>query len=143
MAFRLTDSQEKIVQIITASLAQKATPQIRFFWKKLRLAAMPPIPTRTKKQTILESALDQTRWQRLAALSAESHVAAAQLLRQEIEIEQQIEASKDKAATITPAEAAARLEEMVAQAPLTVQARIFRRLLEAHPDWADEGAWDG
>lgn len=52
-------------------------------------------------------------------------------------------ATKEATATITPAEAAARLEEMVAQAPLTVQARIFRRLLEAHPDWADEGAWDG
>lgn len=43
--------------------------------------------------------------------------------------------------SLTPAEAAARLEEMVAQAPLQVQARIYRRLVEAHPDWSEEDAW--
>lgn len=141
MAFRLTDSQEKIVQIITAALALQPTPQLRFFWKKLRLAALPPMPVRTKKQTVLESALDQTRWQRLAALSAESHVAAAQLLRQEIEIEQQIDDKKQNSNPLTPAESAARLEELVLQAPVSVQAKIYKRIQEAHPEWDDEDAW--
>jgi len=141
MAFRLTDSQEKIVQIITAALAAKPTPQLRFFWKKLRLAALPPMPIRTEKQTVQESALDQTRWQRLAALSAESHVAAAQLLRQEIEIEQQIDDKKQSSNPLTPAESAARLEELVLQAPISVQAKIYQRLVEAHPDWTEEDAW--
>jgi len=141
MAFRLTDSQEKIVQIVTAALAQKATPQLRFFWRKLRAAALPDMPVRTKKQTVAESALDQTRWQRLAALSAESHVAAAQLLRQEIEIELQIEAAKSNPNALTPAESAARLEELVLQAPISVQAKIYKRIQEAHPEWDDEDAW--
>jgi hypothetical protein len=30
---------------------------------------------------------------------------------------------------------------MVSQAPLSVQARIFQRILQAHPDWAEEGVW--
>jgi hypothetical protein len=47
----------------------------------------------------------------------------------------------DAAAALTPTEAAARLEEMAFQAPLSVQARIFQRILQAHPDWAEEGAW--
>ena len=141
MAFRLTDSQEKIVQIVTAALAQKATPQLRFFWRKLRTAALPDMPVRTKKQTVAESALAQTRWQRMAALCADSHVAAAQLLKQEIELELQIEAAKSNPNALTPAESAARLEELVLQAPISVQGKIYRRLMEAHPDWTEDDAW--
>jgi len=141
MAFRLTDSQEKIVQIVTAALAQKATPQLRFFWRKLRAAALPDMPVRTKKQTVAESALAQTRWQRMAALCADSHVAGAQLLKQEIELELQIEAAKSNPNALTPAESAARLEELVLQAPISVQGKIYKRIQEAHPEWDDEDAW--
>jgi hypothetical protein len=51
-------------------------------------------------------------------------------------------AARESTTTLTPEAAASRLEEMAAQAPLLVQARIFRRLLESHPDWIEEGAWE-
>ena len=50
-------------------------------------------------------------------------------------------ANKDASRSLTPAESAARLEELVLQAPISVQAKIYRRLVEAHPDWTDEDAW--
>jgi len=52
------------------------------------------------------------------------------------------EAAKASITALTPTEAAARLEEMISQSPLSIQARIFQRILQAHPDWAEEGAWD-
>jgi len=50
-------------------------------------------------------------------------------------------ASKDASRSLTPAESAARLEELVLQAPISVQGKIYRRLVEAHPDWTEEDAW--
>jgi hypothetical protein len=52
-----------------------------------------------------------------------------------------MDAAKDANRSLTPAESAARLEELVLQAPISVQGKIYRRLVEAHPDWAEEDAW--
>ena len=136
MAFRLTDPQAQLIGLIERQLAQKATPQLRFFWKKLRNVALPTIPKRRRNQNSQGYALEQVRWQRTAALCAESHVAAAQLLRDEIELLQILESNTSKAA-LTPAEAAAALEEAVLQAPLKVRYAIYQRLLATNPDWAE------
>lgn len=94
MGFRLTADQSELLSKVAVALAAKATPQIRFFWRELRKEVMPPVPERGKKQTALQYAAVQTRWQRVVALSADSHVAAKDLLKQEIELDREIEAIK-------------------------------------------------
>ena len=136
MAFRLTEPQAQLIGLIERQLAQKATPQLRFFWKKLRSAALPEIPKRRRGQDSQSYALEQVRWQRLASLSAESYVAAAQLLRDEVALIGAVEATQGKE-NMTPTEAAAALEEAVLQAPLKVRYAIYQRLLATNPDWAE------
>ena len=93
---------------------------------------------RREVQAVLNAARTDKSWNAAASLilqlrKADEVVALATAAE---------EAAKETTKDISPTEAAARLEEMVSQSPLSVQARIFRRLVEAHPDWTDEGAWD-
>ena len=136
MAYRLTESQEKIIQLVTAALNQKATPQLRFFWRKLRAAALPAIPTPKRTASPIANALEQTRWQRLAALAAESHVAAAGLLQAEIKLIRELrdEAPTEKA--VSASQAGAALVDAVIDAPRAVQWEIYQRLSEL-PGFAD------
>ena len=92
---------------------------------------------RRQVQTLLEAAKVDKSWNAVASLvlqlrKADEVVALATAAE---------EASKDSSTALTPAESAARLEELVMQAPLKVHARIFKRLLEAHPDWLEEDSW--
>ena len=137
MGFRLSEPQSQLIGLVERQFAQKATPQLRFFWKKLRSVALPPMPKRKKRQGANEYALDQIRWQRTAALAVESHVAAAQLLRNEIELIQVLE-SKTIEREMTPAEAAAALVQQVMDAPLKVKWEVYRRILEAHPNFEEQ-----
>ena len=139
MGHHLTDAQGKLIEVCERMMALKPTPQIRFFWKKLRSVVLPKIPRKGRNQSAKEYALAQLRWQRLAALACESHVAAGSLLAQEIEMEVQLEeANAAKGQALTPEQAAAQLEELVLSATDRTQYRIFRRLLEAHPGWVEE-----
>lgn len=137
MAYRLTEGQAKIIQVVEASLRQKPTPQIRFFWRKLRNAALPPVPVRGKKQTAKEYALTQLRWQRLAALASDSHVAAGSLLTQEIALEIELEAD-GPVEKMSASEASASLLEEIRQSPLPVQFEVYKMLLQLHPTWGQE-----
>lgn len=137
MSFRLTDPQQKLVDEVIAQLTLRPTPQLRFFWRKLRTAALPPIPPRGKKQDAKTYALTQLRWQRLAALAADSHTAAAGLLTQEIELELGLEANVPKE-IMAPNEAVASLLEEVRQAPLKVQYQAFQLLQQLHPTWGQD-----
>ena len=137
MGFRLSEPQSQLIGLVERQFAQKATPQLRFFWKKLRSVALPPMPKRKKRQGANEYALDQIRWQRTAALAVESHVAAAQLLREEIDILRTLE-SLEPSGGVSPTEAAAALVEMALKAPIKVQWEIFRRLSEANPNWKED-----
>jgi len=142
MPYRLTDSQEKIILLVETALNQKPTPQLKFFWRKLRIAALPKCPPRKKNQGVVEAALTQTRWQRLAALAADSHVAASALLKQEIELERELTASQGASENLTSDEASQQLCSIVADAPISIQGEVFRILASQHPDWLEPGAWD-
>ena len=133
MAYRLTDPQETLVNLVSQQFLQKPTPQIRFFWRKLRACLLPDMP-KPKRKNALEDALDQIRWQRVVALAADSHVAAASLLRDQIGLEREITAHIGEK-IISPEKAMEILIQEVEQAPMKVQYRIFSSLLAKHPDW--------
>jgi hypothetical protein len=134
MSFRISVEHQKLLDDVVVALALRPTPALRFFWRKLRTAALPPIPPRGKKQTAKEYALTQLRWQRLAALAADSHVAAGSLLTQEIALEVELEVDKP-VAKMSPAEAGASLLEEIRQSPLKVQFDIYNMLIQLHPTW--------
>ena len=137
MSFRVSAEHQELLEKVTAVFALKATPALRFFWRKLRTAALPPIPTRAKKQTAKEYALTQLKWQRLAALAADSHVAAGSLLTQEIALEIELEAD-GPVEKMSASEASASLLEEIRQSPLTVQFEVYKMLLQLHPTWGQE-----
>ena len=118
MAFRLTDSQAQLIDLVERALRQPPTLQLRFFWRKLRQAALPEIPKEKRGQDPEEYALTQVRWQRLAALSAESHVAAAGLLKDELAIARGIEERKRAvAAELTSDDAIKQIAEVLSRLP--------------------------
>jgi hypothetical protein len=137
--FRLTEQQEKILTIVEAQFRPAPTSQLRWFWKRLRAAVLPPVPTRRRNQTALEYALTQTRWQRIAALSVESHVAAAQLLRQEIELEMQLTPA---VIAETPEQQNDALRAQVRTAPKSLRWDILQDILADNPDWVGDDTPD-
>ena len=136
MTFRLTELQKKLLAEVEAAFAQKANPQLRFFWRKLRTAALPDIPAPKRNASPIANALDQTRWQRLAALAADSHVAALGLLKAEIELVRELrdEAPVEKA--VSASQAGPALVDAVIDAPRAIQWEIYQRLGEL-PGFAD------
>ena len=128
MAYRLTDTQAKIIDLVRAQLAQKPTPQLRFFWKHLRATTLPSVPTRGRKQSAVKHALEQVRHQRTAALAAESHVAAAQLLKMEIDLEREVEASEQVTHQLTPEQLAGELVARLPMLPASIQEQILQQL---------------
>lgn len=131
MAHRLTERQAKVIAIIEAELAAKKTPQIAFFWRKLRAAALPKIPPPKRGATVAQNALVQVRWQRMAALAGDSHVAAQALLKQEIELLREIEAgNQPEMATLAPEQAREQLIQLVESAPRATKYAIYRQLSE-------------
>ena len=136
MAHRLTDPQAKLVALVDQQLAQKPTPQLRFFFRKLRAAALPKIPQRKKNQTSTAYALEQTRWQRLAALAADSHTAAAVLLENECELAERVDAERSVTAE-TPEQQHAALIEQVVTAPPSIHWEVWQRLSALHPEWTE------
>ena len=135
MAYRLTDRQTKVIAIVDAALAEKKTPQIAFFWRKLRAAALPKVPPHKRGLSVPENALIQVRWQRGAALASDSHVAAQALLRQEIELLREISAQASTA-PISVVDAHNQLTALVEAAPQGVQYRILQDILTRNPQWA-------
>ena len=92
---------------------------------------------RREVKTLLNAAKVDKSWNAVAAMvlqlrKADEVVALATAAE---------DAAKQRSTVLTPAESAARLEELVLQAPISVQAKIYQRLVEAHPDWTEEGAW--
>ena len=128
MAYRLTETQQKICDMIRAQLAQKATPQLRFFWRHLRSAALPSAPNRGRNESVISYALSQVRHQRTAALCADSHVAASQLLKMEIELERESEASAMVDRRLTPEQLAAELTARLPMLPPAVQELLLMQL---------------
>lgn len=137
MSFRVSVEHQKLLDDVIAVLNLKPTPALRFFWRKLRTAALPEIPVRGKKQTAREYALTQLKWQRLAALAADSHVAAGSLLTQEIALEIELE-EDGPVEKMSASEASASLLEEIRQSPLPVQFEIYKMLLQLHPTWGQE-----
>lgn len=136
MAFRLTEPQARLLQEIETALALRATPQLRFFWRKLRASALPAIPTPKRNASPIANALDQTRWQRLAALAAESHVAAAGLLQSEIKLIRELRDEGPQEKELPASQAGPALVEAVMDAPRPTQWEIYQRLAEL-PGFAD------
>jgi hypothetical protein len=136
MAFRLTDTQAKVVALVEQQLAQKPTPQLKFFFRKLRAAALPKIPNRRRNQTPNQYALEQTRWQRVAALAADSHTAAAVLLQNEYALMEKVEAEQN-VSQMTDEQQHAALTEQLATAPASVHWEVHQRILALHPEWAE------
>ena len=136
MAYRLTESQEKILALVVAALKQKPTPQLRFFWRKLRTAALPDIPAPKRNASPIANALEQTRWQRLAALAADSHVAALGLLKAEIELVRELQNETPTEKPVSASQAGPALVDAVIDAPRAVQWEIYQRLAEL-PGFAD------
>ena len=92
---------------------------------------------RREVKTLLNAAKVDKSWNAVAAMvlqlrKADEVVALATAAE---------DAAKQSSTVLTPAESAARLEELVLQAPISVQAKIYQRLVEAHPDWTEEDAW--
>lgn len=136
MAYRLTDPQRELVDRIVEALKGPFTPQIRYFHRVLRKAALPPIPEMEKGQSTHEYVLAQLRWQRLAALSQDSHVAAAQLLKDEIALLRQND-GPTQGPTLTPQQAEEQIQQVLENSPRGVQWRVFERLGLQNPGFAE------
>lgn len=132
---KLSESQNALLAQVGDAFRLPPTAQVRYFWRCLRKHLLPDMPQPEKGQSASAYALAQLRWQRIAALSQDSHVAAGQLLREEIALVRQMEESGGNQSTLTAAQAEEQLSQLIENAPRGVQWRLFAQIGERNPSF--------
>lgn len=133
---KLSDEQKKVLSTVEEAFRLPTSAQVRYFWRCLRKLLLPDMPGPEKGQSTHEYVLAQLRWQRLAALAQDSHVAAAQLLKDEIALLRQND-GPTQGPTLTPQQAEEQIQQVLENSPRGVQWRVFERLGLQNPGWAE------
>lgn len=132
MSTKLPAEHEALIASTSAAMKLPPSGPARLLWRKLRALVLPEAPPWKRGEDPLDYALRQAAWQRLAALAVESHVAATQLLKMEIEYRNLIAArDQGRAPKMTPDQIAGELRARVRLLPQALQEELLTELAAA------------
>lgn len=123
---------DALIASVTAAMKLPPSGPVRQLWRRLRQVVLPEVPSSKRGEDPIDYALRQAAWQRLAALAVESHVAATQLLKMEIEYRNLIAArDQGRAPRMTAEQIAGELRARVRLLPQALQEQLLVELATA------------